>query len=489
MKGKMYSKHILLCISILSLCIVGGVLNIGRTSSKVESRAIDDLISTQTTTINQVEPTEVLREYSKYSAELQLMSGGYFTGIETIKYIHEFKTSANQILIKLDLNSQSAEFKKLYLNQEQNLGIEYYGDIFVTDVRVNGEKVPFEQETTNLWVNLKQEIVEDQEVNVSLAFHGKLPQVSVSNESNEPLEWTASLLPKMGVFEESKGWNIEDDYSLAESAYTEISDYKVTFLVKDFEVPVATGTLIEDQELEDGTQKYVYEAKKVRNFGIYYGSKFNEYLIETASGVNIHIYTHRQLDIGIIGARINEIFNYYNTILGRYPYDKFKIIDRENLEQELTYSGILVTDLDEAIIHYEKLYNGIGKQWIPYILQSHVVKDKWLYIGLGEYIARRGTTSVEGIRKYLDICKEKNTEMSEQQQNKLNYLEFFYQLEEVLGSEEWIKFLKTYYKQNAFKVTSTESFIKLLLEDTEQEINQLFNTYISANDEGRNEIR
>ncbi|MGL4736108.1 MAG: hypothetical protein ACRCW2_01520 [Cellulosilyticaceae bacterium] len=479
MRGKHYAKATAICFCVISCLAVIGLIG-------VKHKTIDKKVITTVTdttllrTSIAAEGTEAIREYNKYNSEIELMSDGYFSGIETIKYVHEYKTSTNKILIKLALNRFSRDYEEQCLKEEESKTLEYYGNIYVTDVMVNGEKVAFNQDITELWIQLNQDIVQDQEVTISLAFHGKLPQMSGERNFPNYVEWQGNILPQMGVFSEVFSWDQTKDYEALDQTYSEIGDYKVTLLVEEGPMPLATGTLIEDQELEDGTQKYVYEAKKARDFGVYYGNKFNEYVINTNIGTTVHIYTHRRLDVAVIGARLNEVFNYYGSMLGRYPYEKFKIIDYDGLIEDQSYSGMLITDLNMATVHYERLYEGVGRQWISRILQHHPKKDAWLNTGLQVYIAKRGTTSLEGMKRYLSVSREKYSTLSRWEKERLDHLEVFYEIEEILGAEEWNRLLKLYYKQNAFKVLNSQSFIKLLLEESGQDLHYLFNTYMSG---------
>lgn len=479
MKKKHYAKAIALCFCVISCLAVSGL--IGLKQKTIDKSVVARVVDPTTVSIRPVvETAEAIRQYNKYNSEIEMMPDGYFSGIQTIKYVHEYNTSTNKILIKLDLNRFSKEFEAKCEKKIQPKSLEYYGNIEVTDVMVNGEKATFTQDITDLWIQLNQDVVQDQEVNISLAFHGKFPQVKGERTFPNYVEWQGSILPHMGVFHETFSWDQAKSYHNKAQDYSEIGDYRVTLLVKDGDAPLATGTLVEDQELEDGTQKYVYEAKKIRDFGIYYGNKFNEYVVDTNIGTTVHIYTHRKLDIAVISARLNEVFSYYSKLLGRYPYEKFKIVDYDGLDQDFTYSGMLITDLGMASIQYERLYESIGKQWIPRILQHHPIKDEWLNVGLGAYIAKRGTVSLEGMKRYLEISDQKDSELEQCEKDLIDQLKVFYEMESVLGSEEWNRLLKLYYKQNAFKVLNSQSFIKLLLEESGQDLNYLFNAYTSG---------
>lgn len=471
MRKKNCVKWGILCVCLLSVIGISSLDKLENKMKQSEPVSMEKLIEAQgNDSLSAISQSEKIRQYNKYAAEIEMLPNGYFKGIETINYVHEFKQSTDKLLIKLNLNS----------SMKKTQGIEE-SNIYITDVIVNGEKVSFAQEYTDLWIDLGKPVIEEEELNISLAFDGHLID-DLRDPGEERVGWQGSFLPKMGVFEEYKGWNNTYDYNTTPYDYSETSDYRVSFITKETKVPIMTGTLVEEEKIEGNLYKYVYEAKKIRDVGVYYGNKMNDYVVQTTSGSTVHIYSYRSLDVGVIGARINEIFNYYTSILGRYPYDVFKIIDIKGLKNTTTYSGMLITDLNEASVRYEEMYEGIGRQWIPYILQFHPVEDKWFLEGLSSYIFKRGTTSLEGIQRYLDLIKIGDSKNSIDEEKVLRHFKCFYDIESVLGTEEWIEFLKSYYKQNALKVLDSQTFIKMLLEGSGQELNHLVNVYSKQSD-------
>lgn len=477
MKTLKYIKYGLPTILVLSCMCMFGAWRWFDTTAKAHT--IDEIQNQVLTTqsVENISEIEIPREYTAYTSELKFINN-YFTGVQTVQYVHEFDKSTDKLLIKLYLNKvkDPKENKETDYIQDAKKIEEPY--IYLTKVLVDGENIKFEQEGPNVWLKLPKLIKEGQKLTIGMEFQGCL----VPKEDGCMYDY--NILPQIAVFDKQLGWT-DQNYELDENSYLEVADYRITMILDENIVPICTGSMQESNK-EDGKGKYIYEAKKVRGVGIYLGKAKETYSLPNDDEMDIILKTNRNIDKDMLALRMQQAFRYYNNILGRYPYDSFVLIDKPGQLKPITFPQMAIVDLENTMTRYEDIYNVVGKQWLPYIIGHEPQKDIALNVGLEAYLLKRSTNTLETMQKYLNnITEENNQKTGKQKEYDFNAyikpMRLFYEIETAIGTEEWERFLNEYYRKKSFKISTYSEFVSLLLQNSSINSSWLLDKYEESN--------
>lgn len=459
MKILKYIKYLIFILLIVSISIFGVSYLL---PNKAQSVTIENQIEVELLTKNS--QMEVPKQYTTYTSEIRFMEND-FKGIQTVYYTHAFEKNVDEILVKLYINEIEEEKEYIYL----------------TKVLVNGEKLDFIQKGQNAWIKLKKPLENMESISIGMEFEGRLKEEYGGT-------YVANLIPQIGVFDVFNGW-AEQNYDIEEKCYLEVADYKITTIVPENVLPVCTGSLIEKNNMGNGDIKYSYEAKKVRGMSIYLNKNLKEHHLETETGMKLTVYSNRLREKELLCLRIQEVFDYYANIFGKYPYNQFVIIDIPGQEKSLTAPQMLVIDLEKGDTYDEQMYAAIGKQWLPYIIGHEPKEDIALNVGLEAYLSKRRMNSIETMKKYLnqytynqgtkteDVYEENTYEEASYKEAYIEPMMFFLEIEDTIGTLAWESFLKQYYKEKAFKISSYNEFMAILLKGDKGNNQWLLNEY------------
>lgn len=398
---------------------------------------------------------EFPRQYTSYNAQITFYEQ-YFEGIQTIKYVHEFETDTDEILIKLQLNHDVS--KNVLLEEEKDTSNTHRNQkkyIYITKAFVGTEEVTFHQEGDRAYLILNNLLHSGDEITIGLEFQG-----NIKGLSEEGLH-AYLILPHIAVFEDGQGFIMEKEDVEADE-YIEIADYTITMVTDADKSFVATGILTEKYILPEGQIKQTYEAKKVRGVGIYGGESLVQYRLEQVEGIDIIIYTNRVLDNKKLAKEIRGALQYYGDLLGSYPYEQFVLIDQQHKEGFSVYPGMTIGDLKVLETKVEEVHRIFGKQWLSYIIAHEPDERISISKGLIEYLVKRRVHTVDSIEKYFEYLAQSPYAQKEY----LKCMKFFFYIEKTVGSYEWQNFLKEYYKEKSFKLSSYNGLISQLLQNT-----------------------
>lgn len=432
--------------------------------------------------------TEGQKTYTQYEANITFKEN-YFKGKQFVKYVYNGNAPINELLFKLYLNIYAKDsIQKPYFIDQVPLVIDKkntYGYISVSEIKIDGQICESREKDGNLWINLPKHIQKGQVIEIEMNLEGCVPKIDYRIGSEERKTWVNGFLPHIAIYDEEEGWITTNSYTNENFIYADMADYNVSLNVDRDIMPIASGVLIEEMESAGGKKKYVFQAKRVRDFGVYLGTYLNKFRVDLKDGKSIDIYTADEMNMEKIQTRLQEAFEYYGRIFGSYPYESFSIVDDPNLTYMVSYPNLLIGDLDKLLLDDSKLYETVGKQWIPYIIMHHPTKEAYLNDSLMFYLARRATISTLSMHKYvenLNSTYDLNTIVQRPYAMYKNYykeqvlrpLTLFLDMEETLGEQKFQALLGNYYKKYAFRLPKESDFLKFFLEESNMPLSSGF---------------
>ena len=410
-----------------------------------------------------IETVELPRTYNTYEAQVKFSPNfRSFEGTETIKYVHEFQTPTLTILLQLFAN------KNITDEERDELGYTTIEKLDITTAMVAGKEIKFTQKGTSLTLYLEDKLTYKGEVEIALTFKGTTYGAIKNNKESSEVILCKSFLPQIVPFEEGLGWVVTEPQGEEQFAYAEPGDYNVSIVSQ--KPVIATGTLVAVEQ-EGEVTSYHYTARKVRDFGLYIGDKLEKKEFALPQDRRLVIYSNKGENVDKLAQQVAEVFNYYNDILGTYPYEEFKIVDSNLYQESLSYPMMMICNLNKFEEVYDNTYLQIGKQWIPYIVCNNPKSKNWVNRGLEHYLAYRGTMSTEGVKSMVrynimqlnrgnEAKKLENTRIREEV---LEPMKMLAQVEEAIGRDEWYTILRQYYKDVAFITTTNSKLMQQII--------------------------
>ena len=476
-------KKIYIFIATIAILLIG-VLNIKNT--KQQSIEVNEIpASTQSLT------TEVQKNYTQYEANITFREN-HFKGKQIIHYVYDGDASISKLLFKLYLNiySKDSNQKPYFMDQKPPITERQkeYGYISVSEIKVDGQSCESIETNGDLWVTLPKHIQKGQAIEIEMKLEGCVPNINYRIGSIGEKTWVNGFLPHIAIYDKEQGWVATNRYMSENYIYADIADYNVSLNVDKNIMPIASGVLIEEMDSSDGNKKYVFKAKRVRDFGVYFGQQLNKFRIDLKGGKNVYIYSKGEIDIAKSQTKLQEVFDYYGRVFGTYPYESFSIIDDAYLINVVSYPNLMIGNFEKILAEENKLYEVMSRQWLPYIIMHHPIKEAYLNEGLGFYIGKRATMSVENIRKYIDSIKktynfEKINELpytmykNYYKEEVLRPLALFAEMEETVGERKFKELLGEYYKKYAFRQPKESDFLTFFLEEGNMPLSKGFYQY------------
>jgi len=445
--------------------------------------------------------------YTQYNVDLKINPREKtFTGIQKIQYTNQTGNPLNLIYLNLHLNAfrENSDIKPYFSGVEDKITSKGFkeGFIDIQSVLVNNEEVSFNQSDTLLEISLKTPAEVEESIEITIQFVGKVPIISHRIGSDDDALWMGNFLPVLAVYDKN-GWNKYPYYPVGDPFFTDIANYTVKVTTPKEYVVVATGS--EEETEEDGEKITTINAQMVRDFALAISNKFREVSLETETGVDIHLYsTHELSNSEKILNIAKRSLEYYSKRLGSYPYSELDIVEGALYAPDsMGYSTLVLMDSkklqnDPTVIL--DVAHEIGHQWFYNIIGSNQIKEPWLDEAMVMYLQKNLFFVEEDIESLMEKQRDRliasmkpmrvvslNSDLSTfsswETYYNIHYLRgqlMVHALKEKMGSENFDKFLKTYYEKYAFRIVDTEGFISTAEEIYGSSLKGFFSQWMNA---------
>jgi len=415
-----------------------------------------------------------------------LYNNAFQPGSEMDKRLQSIKDPDGRMVTKTKVGDKEIKESRIAKLQPNEMGY-----LHISNFKQDGITAVAKEVETILEVTLAQPILPGKSTTFTLDFEGQVPvQIRRSGRNNrEGVELSmAQWYPKMAEFD-FEGWHadpyiarefhgvwgnfdvkitIDKNYLLGGSGYLQNGN-EVGFNYQDKDVVV---TIPKKQK----TLTWHFIAPNVHDFTWAADKNYLHDVVQTTFGTTLHfIYKNNTKIIENwkqAQPRTVQLMEYYNAIVGKYPYKQYSIIQGGDGGMEYAMCTLILGegtfDGLVGVIAHE-----MGHSWFQQILASNESKHPWMDegftsfiedLGLNELAAKKSANPFSGaIKSYINLAnsgKEHplSTHGDRYDENRsysiASYSKgevFLVQLQYLIGKENLMKTLRRYYDEFKFK--------------------------------------
>ena len=415
-----------------------------------------------------------------------LYNNAFQPGSEMDKRLQSIKDPDGRMVTKTKVGDKEIKESRIAKLQTNEMGY-----LHISNFKQDGITAVAKEVETILEVTLAQPILPGKSTTFTLDFEGQVPvQIRRSGRNNkEGVELSmAQWYPKMAEFD-FEGWHadpyiarefhgvwgnfdvkitIDKNYLLGGSGYLQNGN-EVGFNYQDKDVVV---TIPKKQK----TLTWHFIAPNVHDFTWAADKNYLHDVVQTTFGTTLHfIYKNNPKIIENwkqAQPKTVQLMEYYNAIVGKYPYKQYSIIQGGDGGMEYAMCTLILGegtfDGLVGVIAHE-----MGHSWFQQILASNESKHPWMDegftsfiedLGLNELAATKSANPFSGaIKSYINLAnsgKEHplSTHGDRYDENRsysiASYSKgevFLVQLQYLIGKENLMKTLRRYYDEFKFK--------------------------------------
>ncbi|HHT7228452.1 TPA: M1 family metallopeptidase [Bacillus cereus] len=357
---------------------------------------------------------------------------------------------------------------------------DFLGDIEITSVTIQGEKVSYTEQEQVLKIQLATPLQPDECVDVKIDFTVKIPFGSQRMHYRDEIYSITKWYPILAMYDpKTEKWDETPYHPYGESDYSEFSDYKMNLTVPKEMVVAATGA--EKESIDQNKKIIQVDAPDVREF-VFFASP--HYAKETTDidGITINSYYDNRIsynkDFVLEGLRIaRNKFEFFNQKFGRYVYPEFDIVETRIEGGDMEYPTIV--QLQEYTDRYDHfaLVHEIAHQWFYGMIGNNPYCDPALdeaFTIFAHYYSRfpsaPGMSKFKGLLPRTDDIFTKVTRAINrpvnQYSNFADYATSIYRkghfplvdLYSKVGEKKFDQIMKTYFEQNKFSNATFTKF-------------------------------
>ncbi len=352
-------------------------------------------------------------------------------------------------------------------------------------------------------VILARPIEPNQTSQITLTFEGQIPQqIRRSGRNNEEgiaLSMT-QWYPKIAVYD-AEGWHA-DPY-IGREFYGEFGNFDVKITIDKNYIIGGTGYLLNKNEIGFGYQDngviikpskksktltWHFYASQVHDFAWAADTEYIHDKIQLPNeGPTLHFLYKNNLKIKDNWVKLQpqavQLMEYYNAVLGAYPYEQYSIIQGGDGGMEYAMCTLITGNRK-----YESLLgvtaHEMAHSWFQHVLATNEAKHPWMDEGFTTYISElamdevlskeQPTTFSESYKNYfylVDSQKEQPlTTHADRYLDNMSYgigayskgTIFLNQLGYLVGDDILIKSLQEYYKEFQFSHPTPNDFKRVV---------------------------
>ncbi len=372
-----------------------------------------------------------------------------------------------------------------------------YGHMTVNGVTANGETTEFNVDENDVLTVKIPTLMPTSRITVNMKFELGLAEIRhrlgyYSGKFN-----LGNWYPILCAYREGE-WIKHPYYSNGDPFDSEVANYNVKFTYPSSYTAASSGGEGKDGMLETSL-------KGVRDFAIVVG-KFNKNSV-TVGGTEVTWYSEGSDDYTQVA---KDALNTYNEMFGEYPYPTLAVVKTAFLNGGMEYPGLVyVSDaLNDEMIK-EVVAHEIAHQWWYGVVGNDQVNSAWMDEGLTEYTTtlfyeknpsygvEKDARIADSLTTYVLYCElykdggKSLTAMDKCVNDYATNLEYTYMtyvkgqlmfdsIRSLIGDDAFFNGLKTYYKQNKFKVATKADMIGAFEKHTDYRLTSYVESWVDG---------
>ncbi len=401
----------------------------------------------------------------------------------------------------------------------------YGGDMTVLSALVNDEPSQFvyQAENTAVRVNLITPLLSGEEAVVDLSWRLTIPTWSESSTvyalfgNSQGMTSLPLFYPSLAVYEPGPAigtghWWLDMGSVRGDSAFNEASLFTVTATLPAEQVPVATGTLVTTDTLENGSMVYTWAAGPVREFLLHMSPDFASDSMD-AYGTTVTSYWLPGEEEAGKAALIHAVgaLRFYSDYFGGYPFRDMRIAPAALSYRGMEYPQVSLLGVELYSKYRDDLEtlaaHEIAHQWWYQIVHNDPVRMPWLDEALAEFSMGMYFEALHG-QKDADLVEYQRWEiphtlLKEQDadsaldrtvdgfENSSQYETIVYakgallyeRLRAILGDREFRDFLRQYLENNRYQIVDTADWLAEIQSLDTPEAEELYLRWVQARDQ------
>ncbi len=349
------------------------------------------------------------------------------TGVETIRYHNRSPHALTFLWLKLDANLCDPGSENAVLDVpplefgETEFDFSCYNGSGMTleHVRVGGRDLEHDVYGTVARVNLPHPLPSGGTLEFEIRWRWTIPEYGYGRMDREgTLYQVAQWYPRLAVFDDLSGWNIEPFLGAGEF-YQEFGDFRVALTVPDNFVVAATGTLDNPESVltpaqrarlaraagseqpvaiisrdealtgrraqPTGSKIWRFTAENVRDFGFAMAPDFR-WDASSWNGVLIQTFYRPEAELWEEANRMSWVsIKHFSERLYHYPWPHATTIEGPNGGMEYPMLTFVPTSASREELYWV-LTHEFGHEWYPMIVNSNERLHPWMDEGFNTFI-------------------------------------------------------------------------------------------------------
>ena len=408
-------------------------------------------------------------------------------------YFNAFKPGS-----EMDVRSRTiADPDSRVMNRIQNLSEKDQGFLVVTNLSQDGQALVSTVAGTILEVELNTPIVPGGQTTFEMNFNGQVPLIvrragkkSVENVALSMAQW----YPKLAEYD-FEGWHA-DSY-IGREFYGVWGNFDVKLTIDHSYIVGGTGYLQNSKDIKivanskkkkkKNTNTWHFFAPNVHDFTWAADPDYIHDQLDMDNGPTLHFYYKSTLD-EVYKERwrrlqpiTEKLMKFFEKNIGPYPYEQYSVIQGGDGGMEYGMCTLITGERSfESLVGVTA--HELAHTWFQFLMATNESKHAWMDEGFTEYICTMAEVEVVGVDedKYFDRVYKRYSDLvlsgKEQPQTThadryeynsaysvASYVKgaiFLRQLRYIIGEKAFIKTLKSYYDQWAFKHPTPNDFIR-----------------------------
>ena len=333
-----------------------------------------------------------------------------------------------------------------------------------------------------LTVYIKDEIKENETINLDIKYNVKLPNSEGRFGYGQNTINVTNWFPIACVYDEA-GWNLSSYEEIGDPFYSDTSSFDVTMLIpRKYEIGT-TGN-IESQKSDEEETLYNIKADNVRDFAFVLSDKFDVNK-DTYKKTMISTYNLNEDISEEVTKMAKDSIRIFSDLFGEYPYDTYSVVASDFYIGGMEYPTMVMIDQslynekDKFLLEYV-IAHETAHQWWYSVIGNNEIEEPWIDEALTEY-----STVLYFEEKYgEDVANEmiKTMQLQTKNHNVQNIFRAttdynnstdyslnvytkgamaFNEVRDTVGDDKFFETLQQYYKKYMYENVSAIQFVQM----------------------------